>query len=112
MSVDNVGNPSRLQPLAPVAARPGAAAASGAAPAAPVDSVQLSIPASPPAEVQDAVGAAAARVADLAAQNRTLHFELDEHSKRVVIQVRDLDGNVLKTIPPSKALEVMSGGEL
>jgi flagellar protein FlaG len=29
-----------------------------------------------------------------------------------VIQVRDLDGNVLKTIPPSRALDVMSGAAL
>jgi hypothetical protein len=26
--------------------------------------------------------------------------------------VRDLDGHVLKTIPPAKALDVMSGGAL
>jgi flagellar protein FlaG len=112
MSVDNVGNPTRLQPLAPAAAPARAAATTAAAPTAPVDSVQLSMPASPPAEVLDAVGAAADRVVELASENRTLHFELDERSKRVVIQVRDLDGNVLKTIPPSKALDVMSGGEL
>ena len=33
-------------------------------------------------------------------------------SNRVVIEVRDLDGNVLKTIPPAKALDVMSGAEI
>ena len=112
MSVDNVGTPNRLQPLARTGAPARTVATTATAPAAPVDSVQLSLPASPPAEVQDAVGVAADRVAELAAQNRTLHFEMDETSKRVVIQVRDLDGNVLKTIPPSKALDVMAGGEL
>ena len=30
----------------------------------------------------------------------------------MVIEVRDLDGNVIKTIPPSKALDIMSGAEL
>ena len=28
---------------------------------------------------------------------------------RVVVQVRDLDGNVIRTIPPAKALEVAAG---
>jgi hypothetical protein len=30
----------------------------------------------------------------------------------VVVEVRDLEGHVLKTIPPAKALDVMSGGAL
>ena len=29
-----------------------------------------------------------------------------------MIEVRDLEGNVLKTIPPAKALDVMSGAAL
>ena len=33
-------------------------------------------------------------------------------ANRVVIEVRDLDGNVIKTIPPAKALDIMSGAEL
>jgi flagellar protein FlaG len=41
-----------------------------------------------------------------------LHFSVDKATNRVVIEVRDLDGNVLKTIPPAKALDVMSGGAL
>ena len=41
-----------------------------------------------------------------------LHFAYDDSSKRVVIQVRDTNGNVLDTIPPSKALDVVSGGDL
>ena len=41
-----------------------------------------------------------------------LHFSKDSETGRVVIQVRDLDGNVLKTIPPSRALDVMSGAAL
>src|SRR6201985_3323750 len=36
----------------------------------------------------------------------------DEASNRVVIEVRDLEGNVIKTIPPAKALDIMSGAEL
>ena len=41
--------------------------------------------------------------------NRELHFSTDESTNRVVIEVRDLDGNVIKTIPPTKALDIMSG---
>jgi flagellar protein FlaG len=109
MSVDNVGSHPRLQPLASAAPPARTVATQAAAAAAPVDKVELSVPASPPEEVRDAVGAAAERAQELRKQNRELHFEMDKHSGRVIIQVRDLEGNVLKTIPPSKALDVMGG---
>jgi flagellar protein FlaG len=112
MSVDNIGNPIGLPPLVSPATRPRPVASPATAPAAPVDTVQLSLPASPPDEVLDAIGAAADRADALAAQDRQLHFEMDERTNRVIIEVRDLDGNVLKTIPPAKALDIMSGGEL
>jgi flagellar protein FlaG len=112
MSVDNIGNPLRTQPLAPAAATARPVASRATAASAPVDTVELSPHAAPPESVRDAVGAAADRADALAAQNRELHFELDQSSKRVIIQVRDLDGNVIRTIPPSKALDIMSGGEL
>ena len=70
------------------------------------------IPASPPPEVLAEVDAAWERSAELAAQNRELHFKHDEVSGRTIIEVRTLDGEVLRTIPPSKMLDVMSGGEL
>lgn len=80
---------------------------------APVrDTAVLSLPASPPPEVLDAVGAAAARAAELRAANRELHFRKDETSGRVIVEVRDLDGNVIRTIPPSEALEVMAGAKV
>jgi flagellar protein FlaG len=72
----------------------------------------VGIPDAPPAEVRDAIGAAAARAAELRSQNRELHFEKDESSGRVIIQVRDLAGNVIRTIPPSSALEIMSGAAI
>ena len=54
----------------------------------------------------------AARVAEeLRAQKRELHFEATGNG-RVIVQVRDLDGNVIRTIPPAKALEVASGASL
>jgi hypothetical protein len=73
------------------------------------DTAELSLPASPPPEVLDAVGAAAARAAELRASNRELHFHKDEKSGRVIVQVRDLEGHVIRTIPPSEALDVMAG---
>jgi hypothetical protein len=88
-------------------ARPAAAA-----PAPARDSAEVSLPAHPPTEVLDAIGAAAARAAELRADNRELHFSKDEATGRVIVQVRDLDGNVIRTIPPSKALDVMSGAEI
>ena len=57
----------------------------------------------------DEVAAARDRAAELAANNRELHFSMDEESNRIVVQVRDLAGNVIRTIPPSEALAVMSG---
>jgi hypothetical protein len=81
-------------------------------PAPVADSAVLSLPASPPTEVLDAIGAAAARAAELRAENRELHFRKDETSGRVIVEVRDLAGNVIRTIPPSKALDVMSGASI
>ncbi len=70
------------------------------------------VPPAPTEEARAMVDRAAERVKELHAANRELHFSQDEDSGRVVIEVRDLDGKLLKTIPPSKALDVMSGGDL
>ena len=83
-----------------------------AASAEPVAAVTVdTLPASPPehllAEMYDA-----SKVADtLRAQHRELHFE-PTGSGRVLVEVRDLDGNVIRTIPPAKALEVAAGAPL
>ena len=76
------------------------------------DVAVISLPPSPPPEVLDEVAAARDRAAELAANNRELHFSTDESTGRVIVQVRDLQGNVIRTIPPSHALQVMSGGAL
>jgi hypothetical protein len=70
------------------------------------------IPATPPPDVIVEVHRAAERAHELAQANRELHFEKDQASGRIVVQVRDLAGNVLRTIPPSSALDVMSGAGL
>jgi FlaG protein len=76
------------------------------------DVATVGVPATPPPDVLREVEAAGRRAAELAAQHRELHFEKDQNSGRIVVQVRDLDGNVLRTIPPSRALAVMSGADL
>jgi hypothetical protein len=70
------------------------------------------IPASPPPEVLDEVDAAWERAAELAAENRELHFRRDERTGRTIIEVRTLDGEVLRTIPPSRLFDLIGGGEL
>jgi hypothetical protein len=65
------------------------------------------IPASPPPEAMDEVLAAQRAIEDMHARGRHLHFEMD--SGRVKVLLQDLDGNVLKEIPPSHALEIAGG---
>jgi hypothetical protein len=65
------------------------------------------IPASPPPEVLQQVRAAQRAVDDMYARGRQLHFEMD--GSRVKILLQDLDGNVLREIPPSRALEIATG---
>jgi flagellar protein FlaG len=70
------------------------------------------LPSRPPLEVLQEMEAAARRYDELRSQQRELHFRHDANANRVVVEVRDLDGNVLRTIPPSKALDVIAGGPL
>ena len=70
------------------------------------------LPSRPPIEVLAEMEAASRRYDELRSQQRELHFTRDETANRVVVEVRDLEGNVLRTIPPSKALEVIAGGSL
>lgn len=69
-------------------------------------------PSRPPAEVLQEIEAASRRYDELRSQQRELHFSHDSQANRVVVEVRDLDGNVLRTIPPSRALDVIAGGPL
>jgi hypothetical protein len=65
------------------------------------------IPASPPKEVMDEILAAQQAIEDMHSRRRTLHFEMD--AGRVKILLQDLDGNTLRRIPPTEALEISSG---
>jgi flagellar protein FlaG len=102
--------PASATPKAPSSASFQATLAGVDTPAVTVD---IGIPAVPPEDVRAAVGAAADRADQLAAANRELHFERDQDTGRVIVQVRDLaTGEVIRTIPPSHALDVLSGGPL
>jgi flagellar protein FlaG len=67
------------------------------------------VPPAPTPEARELVAKAAEVVQKLHENNRELHFSTDDSTNRVVIEVRDLDGNVIKTIPPKKALDILSG---
>jgi FlaG protein len=86
-----------------------ARAHAGAPEARPAAMPASDIPATPPDEVRAQVEAAAKRAEELAANNRELHFAKDAETGRIVIQVRQLDGRVVRTIPPSHALALMTG---
>jgi hypothetical protein len=65
------------------------------------------IPASPPPELCAEILAAQRVVEDMHARGRELHFEMTDG--RLRIELRDLDGNVLREIPGHEALEIASG---
>ena len=104
-----IGRFTSSYPIAPAppAREAGASAADRAAES--FDTVLGDVPPAPPDAVRAQVDRAAEIAAEMAARNRELHFSKDEDTGRVVIQVRDLDGNVIRTIPPSRVLDVMSG---
>ena len=65
------------------------------------------IPASPPPELRKEMLVAQRAFEEMRARGRELHFEMTEG--RLRIEMRDLDGNVLRQIPASQALEIASG---
>ena len=103
---------SAVNPIRPVAmaARPPADAGGPSVSQAPHPALAATVdtmPASPPPEVLDEMLAAQRAVQELYERGRELHFEMADG--RLRIELRDLDGNVLKTIPGSTALEIASG---
>src|SRR5262249_39257983 len=99
-----------VQPVTP--ARSAERATAGATQDARTPDVVVGdVPPAPPKEVRDQVDKAAEIAQKMAESNppRELHFSMDEKTNRVVIEVRDLDGKVIRTIPPSHALQIMSG---
>ncbi|MGO9898555.1 MAG: hypothetical protein ACLP0J_02420 [Solirubrobacteraceae bacterium] len=69
-------------------------------------------PSSPPPEVHDAIAVAGQSYAQLAAADRNLRFSIDDRTGKVSVAVHDLRGNLLFTVPSSKALDLAAGGTL
>ena len=63
----------------------------------------------PPLSVWREVDAAGQRADELRAAGREVHFELDEQSGRLVIELRELDGGVLRELSPSDAVAIAGG---
>jgi uncharacterized FlaG/YvyC family protein len=70
------------------------------------------IPSSPPPEVHDAMGVAADSYEKLRQANRHLSFQVDDRTGKLTVEVHDLNGNLLFTVPASKALDIAGGGSL
>jgi hypothetical protein len=66
-------------------------------------------PATPPTEVLASLDKAARVIEELASKRVNLHFEVDDHTNTVRVEVRDGHGNVVRQIPTSKALDVLAG---
>jgi hypothetical protein len=70
------------------------------------------IPASPPPEVQDAMGVAAQAYDNLKASGSEMRFKVNESTGKLSVEVHDTHGNLLFTVPSSTVLDVASGGSL
>jgi uncharacterized FlaG/YvyC family protein len=114
IQLNGTGSPNAVDLAKIATTSPVAAQKAADAIGVPKDKVDVSdiIPSTPPHDVLDQVAAAGQRFQELRGQQRELHFTHDDEANRVVVQVRDLDGNVVRTIPPSKALDVISGAPL
>jgi uncharacterized protein YlxW (UPF0749 family) len=70
------------------------------------------IPASPPPEVEDAIGVANQAYHNLQAQGSELRFKVNESTGKLTVEVHDTKGNLLFTVPASTVLDVASGQPL
>jgi hypothetical protein len=70
------------------------------------------IPASPPREVLDAIARAHAAYERLEASGRHVHFDLNEVSGRLAIELTDASGTALRSLSPRTVLELAAGAAL
>ena len=111
MSFD-IGSVGRTPATAPSqAARSSAPAPVQAAHVADTVSVDT-IPATPPPEVQDAIGVANQAYHNLRAEGNELRFKINESTGKLTVEVHDVHGNLMFTVPGSTALDVASGQPL
>jgi hypothetical protein len=111
MSFD-IGSVGRTPATAPTQATRSSAAA-------PVSSVHEAetvtvdtIPASPPPEVHEAIGVANQAYHNLQAAGSELRFKINEATGKLSVEVHDVHGNLLFTVPASTALDVAEGKPL
>jgi hypothetical protein len=111
MSYD-IGSVGRTPAPAPSqTARSSAPAPAQAAHAADTVTVDT-IPASPPPEVQDAIGVANQAYHSLKADGSELRFKINESTGKLTVEVHDVQGNLMFTVPASTVLDVASGQPL
>jgi uncharacterized FlaG/YvyC family protein len=58
------------------------------------------------------MGVASQAYDKLHASGRGLHFKVDDATGKLIVEVHDLHGNLLFTVPASKALDFAGGGSL
>jgi hypothetical protein len=110
MSFD-IGSVGRTPATAPSQASRSASAPAQAAHGTDTVTVDT-IPASPPQEVQDAMGVANQAYHNLKAEGSELRFKINESTGRLTVEVHDPHGNLLFTVPSSTVLDVASGQPL
>ena len=99
------GGPGRIAGPAPKTTSPVTAEFKVPQGAAPAEAY----PAVPPPEVLSSLDKAARVVEELAARQVNLYFAVDEKTQKVEVEVRDGNGKLMRTIPQSKALDVLAG---
>jgi hypothetical protein len=70
------------------------------------------VPASPPPEVLDAIAEANEAYERLQASGRHVHFDLNEASGQLALQLTDASGTPLRSLSPRAVLELAAGGPL
>ena len=65
----------------------------------------------PPVSVWEACDAAGKRADELRDEGLELHFAIDEESASVVIELRSLEGEVLRKLPVLEAIAIAEGGK-
>jgi hypothetical protein len=82
----------------------------GPLPPTPAAVTVQTIPPTPPPEVQVAMAQADDAYDKLQTGGHQLHFHLDGSTGHVEVQVHDLQGHMLFTVPPSQALKIAADG--
>ena len=95
-AINPPGGPGGFQPPSRVTTSPGG-----------VNTFSMPTP-DVPEPVKTGIQDAARRYEDLRAQGRELHFRVG-HSGAIVVDVCDLEGNVIRTVPPETALDIIGG---